>query len=86
MYANVISKDKAKTYLTLPQSAVIRKDNKYYAFMVGEYEGEYEPIEVHVKPLDNKTYIVLDGLGEGDEVVNNALFMMDSDAQINGLY
>ena len=86
MYANVISKDKAQTYLTLPRSAVIRKDNKYYAFMVGEYEGEYEPIEVHVKPLDNKTYIVLDGLGEGDEVVNNALFMMDSDAQINGLY
>ena len=86
MYANVISKDNAKTYLTLPQSAVIRKDGKYYAFMVGEYEGEYEPIEVDVKSLDNKTYIVLDGLGEGDEVVNNALFMMDSDAQINGLY
>jgi Cu(I)/Ag(I) efflux system membrane fusion protein len=86
MYADVISKDKAKTYLTLPQSAVIRKDGKYYAFMVGEYEGEYEPIEVTVKPLNNQTYIILDGLNVGDEVVNNSLFMMDSDAQINGLY
>jgi len=86
MYANVISKDKPKEYLTLPQSAVILKDGKYYAFVVGEFEGEYEPIELHVKPLDNKTYIITSGLNAGDEVVNNALFMMDSDAQINGLY
>ncbi len=86
MYADVISKDKAKTYLTLPQSAVIRKNGKYYAFVVGEYEGEYEPVEVRVKPLNNQTYIVVSGLNAGDEVVNNSLFMMDSDAQINGLY
>ncbi|HIC43420.1 MAG TPA: cation efflux system domain protein, partial [Sulfurimonas sp.] len=29
---------------------------------------------------------LIEGLEVGDEVVNNALFMMDSDAQINGLY
>jgi Cu(I)/Ag(I) efflux system membrane fusion protein len=86
MYANVISKDKPQTYLILPQSAVIYKDGKYYAFVVGEYEGEYEPVEITVKPLNNQSYIILDGLSAGDEVVNNALFMMDSDAQINGLY
>jgi Cu(I)/Ag(I) efflux system membrane fusion protein len=86
MYANIISKDKSQEYLTLPQSAVIRKDGKYYVFIVGEYEGEYEPVEISVKPLNNETYIILDGLSAGDEVVNNALFMMDSDAQINGLY
>jgi len=86
MYADVISKDKAKEYLTLPQSAVILKDGKYYVFVVGEFEGEYEPMEVDVKPLNNETYIITSGLSEGDEVVNNALFMMDSDAQINGLY
>jgi len=86
MYANIISKDKAQRYLTLPQSAVIHKDGKYYVFMVGEYEGEYEPIEVNVKQFDNQTYIILNGLSANDEVVNNALFMMDSDAQINGLY
>jgi len=86
MYANVLSKDKVREYLTLPQSAVILKDGKYYAFIVGEYEGEYEPVEVDVKPLNNQTYIITSGLNAGDEVVNNALFMMDSDAQINGLY
>jgi Cu(I)/Ag(I) efflux system membrane fusion protein len=85
MYANVISKDKARQYLTLPQSAVIRKDGKYYVFVVSEFEGEYEPMEVQAKPLNNATYII-SGLNAGDEVVNNALFMMDSDAQINGLF
>ncbi len=54
--------------------------------MVGEYEGEYEPLEVQVKVINANTYAITDGLNEGDEVVNNALFMMDSDAQINGLY
>jgi Cu(I)/Ag(I) efflux system membrane fusion protein len=86
MYADVISMDKPKEYLTLPQTAVIFKNGKYYAFVVGEFEGEYEPMEVTVKPLNNETYIITSGLNAGDEVVNNALFMMDSDAQINGLY
>ena len=86
MYASVISKDKAQTYLTLPTDAVIRKNAKFYVFVVGEYEGEYEPMEVSVKVLNPNTYIVTDGLAAGDEVVSNALFMMDSDAQINGLY
>jgi len=86
MYANVVSNDETKEYLTLPQSAVILKDGKYYVFVVGEFEGEYEPIEVTVKLLNNETYIINSGLSEGNEVVNNALFMMDSDAQINSLY
>lgn len=86
MFASVISlKDESKK-LTLPTTAVIRKDGKHYVFIVGEFEGEYEPLEIEAKEIDAKTYAVIDGLQEGDEVVNNALFMMDSDAQINGLY
>jgi len=86
MYASVISEDKKESYLTLPSNAVMRKDGKFYVFVVGEYEGEYDPIEVSVKPLNAHTYIIEDGVNVGDEVVSNALFMMDSDAQINGLY
>ena len=86
MYASVTSLTNARSKLTLPTTAVIRKDGKYYAFVVGEYEGEYEPLEVNVRVLDANTYEVISGLDEGTEVVNNALFMMDSDAQINGLY
>lgn len=86
MYANVISLKEKQEHLILPSTAVIRKDGKYYVFIVGEYEGEYEPLEVDVKIIDANTYAVISGLNEADEVVNNALFMMDSDAQINGLY
>ena len=86
MYTTVIASNRAQNYLTLPTTAVIRKNGQFYVFGVGEFEGEYEPILVDVSPLDNNTYIIKSGLSEGDEVVNNALFMMDSDAQINGLY
>ena len=86
MYANILAQDKQKSYLSVPQTAVIRKAGKYYAFIVGEFEGEYEPVEVSVTPLNNEIYIVNSGLSAGEEVVNNALFMMDSDAQINGLF
>ncbi|MDF1878098.1 efflux RND transporter periplasmic adaptor subunit [Sulfurimonas sp. SAG-AH-194-C20] len=86
MYASVISKDKTQEYLTLSADAVIRKDGKFYAFVVGEYEGEYDPLEISVKILNPHTYIITEGLNAGDEVVSNALFMLDSDAQINGLY
>ena len=86
MYASVISIEDLKTQLTLPVTAVIRKNAKYYVFLVGDFKGEYEPVEVKVKMIDANTYSLVSGLNEGDEVVNNALFMMDSDAQINGLY
>ena len=86
MYASVISLKDEKEQLTLPSTAVIRKSGKFYVFGMGEYEGEYEPLEVSVEVLDSHTYAITKGLKEGDEVVNNALFMMDSDAQINGLY
>ncbi len=86
MFASVISQDEPKAYLVLPQSAVILKNGHYYVFVVGDFKGEYEPKEVEVTPLDAEHYSITDGLREGDKVVNNALFMLDSDAQINGLY
>ena len=86
MYAKVKSVREAQEYLSLPSTAVMRKNGKYYIFIVGEFEGEYEPLEISASVFDADTYIVKEGLDEGDEVVNNALFMMDSDAQINGLY
>lgn len=86
MYARVDSMLQTQSYLTLPSSAVIRKNGKHYVFVEGEYEGEYAPVEIGATPFDSSSYIVTEGLIEGDRVVNNALFMMDSDAQINGMY
>ena len=86
MYTTIMASSSAKTHLTLPTTAVIRRNSHFYVFIVGEFKGEYEPKVVDVQPLDSNTYIIKSGLQEGDEVVDNALFMMDSDAQINSLY
>ena len=86
MYVSVSASMQKEHYLTLPTTAVIRKNGQFYVFIVSEFEGEYEPIVVDVTPLNANIYIIKSGLSVGDEVVDNALFMMDSDAQINGLY
>ena len=86
MYAKLYaSSDKTKK-LVIPRTAAMRKNGTWYAFLATEFKGEYEPVEIKVQPLDNKHFEVLSGLHKGDRVVNNALFMMDSDAQINSVY
>lgn len=86
MYATVYASSKAKTRLVIPRTAAIRKEGMWYAFLATDFKGEYEPVRIEVEPLDSQYFIVKKGLHEGEEIVNNALFMMDSDAQINGIY
>ena len=86
MYATITSSADALPVLTLPRTAVIRKNGAWYVFRAGDFKGEYEPLKVDAVPLDAKHYEIRSGLAAGDEVVDNALFMMDADAQINGLY
>lgn len=86
MYAKVYASADAKSRLIIPRTAAIRKNGMWYAFLATEFKGEYEPMVIQIKPIDSKHYEIIKGLKEGDTVVNNALFMMDSDAQINGIY
>ncbi|WP_201352735.1 efflux RND transporter periplasmic adaptor subunit [Hydrogenimonas urashimensis] len=86
MFATVRAETAPKTVLVLPRTAVIRKMGRWFVFKAGEFEGEYEPVEVTVRPIDHDRFAILSGVKEGDEVVNKALFLIDSDAQINGLF
>jgi Cu(I)/Ag(I) efflux system membrane fusion protein len=86
MYVKVHASSADKSRLVIPRTAAIRKNGIWYAFLATEFKGEYEPIVIDVKPLDNKHFEVLQGLNTSDILVNNALFMMDSDAQINSIY
>jgi len=86
MYAKLYSSASKTTKLVIPRTAAMRKNGTWYAFLATDFKGEYEPLEIKVQPLDNKYFEVLSGLRKGDSVVNNALFMMDSDAQINSVY
>jgi Cu(I)/Ag(I) efflux system membrane fusion protein len=86
MYAKVYASADAQNRLVIPRTAAIRKNGQWYAFLATEFKGEYEPVRIEIKPLDKQHYEIIRGLQEGDTLVNNALFMMDSDAQINGVY
>ena len=86
MYAKMHASAGKQSRLVIPRTAAMRKNGAWYAFLATEFKGEYEPVIIEIKPLDNKYFEVLKGLHDGDTLVNNALFMMDSDAQINGVY
>ena len=86
MYATMHASAVTRSRLLIPRTAIIRKEGKWYAFLATEFKGEYEPIVLDLRPLNAQKYEVLSGLAEGESVVENALFMMDSDAQINSIY
>ncbi len=85
MFAKVLIRDTKKEILTLPKTAVLSKGDKYYVFEQLS-KSQFEPIEIKAKRISSNKYEVLEGLEEGKKVVNNALFLLDSDAITNGLY
>ena len=85
MFAKVKIKTVEKEMLTLPKTAVLTKGDKYFVFQ-NLSKTEFEPIEIKAKRLDSNKYEILEGLEEKQTVINNALFLLDSDAVTNGLY
>ncbi|PLY07298.1 MAG: cation transporter [Arcobacter sp.] len=85
MFAKVDLKAIEKEMLTLPKTAVLSKGDKHFVFQYLS-KTEFEPIEIKAKRISSNKYEVLEGLKEGQKVINNALFLLDSDAVTNGLY
>ena len=77
-----VSKD---VKLTLPKTAVLKKSDSYYIFKPLD-DGNFEALKIDAKRITSNKYEILGGLNENDEVINNALFLLDSDAQTNALY
>ena len=85
MFGKVDINVKKEFMLTLPKTAVLKKADKFYVFKPLE-NGEFEPIKIEAKRISSNKYEILSGLNENDEVINNALFLLDSDAVTNALY
>ncbi len=83
MFANIKLFEKKKTILTLPKNAVVRRDGKQYVFF--KSGKSYEPSKIKAVKIGD-LYHIIEGLSEDDEVVMNALFLLDSDSVTNGLY
>ena len=71
--------------LLLPKTAVLKKADNFYVFKALS-NGEIEAIKITAKRVTSNRYEILSGLNENDEVINNALFLIDSDAITNALY
>ena len=85
MFGKVDINVKKDLMLTLPKTAVLKKADKFYVFKPMQ-NGEFEPIKIDAKRISSNKYEILSGLNENDEVINNALFLLDSDAVTNALY
>lgn len=85
MFGKVDINVKRDVMLTLPKTAVLKKADKFYVFKPLE-NGEFEPVKIEAKRISSNKYEILVGLNENDEVINNALFLIDSDALTNTLY
>jgi len=85
MFGKVKIKEEAKSILTLPKTSVLTKGNKYYVFKPTS-KDKFEPVKIEAKRIASNKYEILDGLKAGEEVINNALFLLDSDAITNALY
>ena len=83
-YATIKSIQTSSHKLILPSTAVVTKGAKHLVFMAGEYEGEYSTKVVEANRISSQEFEIVSGLKEGDEVVNNSLFLIDSDIVING--
>ena len=83
-YATIKSITSKKEILTLPSRAVITKGSKHLVFIPSEYEGEYKSKYVEAKRLSGDKFEIISGINNGDKVVNNSLFLLDSDVVING--
>lgn len=75
----------SKEILYLPKECVLLRDGKLYVFKKDE-GGGFAPLEIEAVRLSSGDYEVIGGLESGDEVAQNALFILDSDAQVNGEY
>lgn len=74
-----------KETLFVPKECVLLRDGKLYVFRKNQ-EGGFSPVEIEAKELLDGGYEILSGIEEGDEIAQNALFILDSDAQVNGEY
>lgn len=82
-YATIKSIEESSTHLVLPTTAVLTKGEKHLVFVPGEYDGEYQTKVVEAKRVSSTEFEIISGLKEGDVVVNNSLFLIDSDVKLN---
>lgn len=85
MFGKVQIFDKKELILTLPKTAVLKKADSFYVFKYVSND-EFKPVKIDAIRINSNKYKIISGLNENDEVIDNALFLLDSDSLTNSLY
>jgi Cu(I)/Ag(I) efflux system membrane fusion protein len=72
--------------LIIPQSAVLwtGKRSIVYVKRAGSDEPVFKVREIELGPMLNNSYVVMNGLNEGEEIVTQGTFSVDASAQLEG--
>ena len=86
--ANISTSASSASGLLVPKSAVLWTGPRSVVYVqVGNKEAPaFELREVTLGNRSGESYIILEGLAEGDEVVTNGVFAVDAAAQLSGNY
>ena len=81
MYVNVSLKASLGEVITVPEEAVFSTGTSNIVF-VEKAEGLFDPRPVTLGPKAEHVYVVTDGLKEGERVVTNGNFLLDSESRL----
>ncbi|MEO5719710.1 MAG: efflux RND transporter periplasmic adaptor subunit, partial [Chthoniobacterales bacterium] len=81
MYANVELKSDLGQELVIPASAVFDTGKRQYVFVQQE-EGLFVPKEIQLGPKTGDDFVIRKGLQDGEKVVVNGTFLIDSESQL----
>lgn len=89
MFANGIVNANLSEYankLVIPRSAVLwtGKRSIVYVKQPGQDEPIFKVREIELGPMLGNSYVVMNGLSEGEEIVNQGTFSVDAAAQLEG--
>lgn len=84
MYAEVEIAVEAGDYLTVAETAVLNTGTRQLVF-VDRGNGRFEPRQVHVGKKMENYYVVIQGLQAGEVVVKSGNFLIDAEAQVQGV-
>lgn len=86
MFAEVIlGQGRSREALLVPSEAVIRTGTRT-TVIVSEGEGRFRPVTVRLGGERDGRTEILDGLEAGQEVVSSGQFLIDSEANLRGVY
>src|SRR5581483_6205597 len=80
-YVTLVIKSDAGEALSVPKEAVIDTGVKRYVILAHP-NGYFEPRDVDVGPPTDEVYPIVQGLKEGDTIVSSALFLIDSETNL----